>query len=68
MPKVTGKIQTCGEKLTEWSKNSFGSLRKMLEEKRRLLARAEMDAVKGGDQILVKSLQKEINDLLDKES
>lgn len=52
----------------EWSKNSFGSLRKMLEEKRKLLARAKMDAVKGGDQILVKSLQKEINDLLDKES
>ena len=40
----------------------------MLEEKRKLLARAKMDAVKGGDQILVKSLQKEINDLLDKES
>ena len=68
MPEVTGKIQTCGEKLTEWSKNSFGSLRKMLEEKSKLLARAKMDAVKGGDQILVKSLQKEINDLLDKES
>ena len=47
MPEVAGKVQACGEKLTEWSKNSFGSVRKMLEEKRKLLSRAELDATKG---------------------
>jgi len=47
MPEVAGKLQTCGEKLTEWSKNSFGSIRKVLKEKRKLLSRAELDAVRG---------------------
>ena len=68
MPEVAGKIQTCGAKLTEWSKNSFGSIRKLLEEKKKLLAKAEMGPTKGRDQLLVKTLQKEINALLDKES
>ena len=68
MPKVARKIQTYGVKLTEWSKNSFGSIRKLLEEKKKLLAKAEMEVAKGRDQLLVKTLQKEINTLLDKES
>ncbi|XP_075633886.1 uncharacterized protein LOC142606415 [Castanea sativa] len=68
MPMVAGKVQACGVKLTEWNKNSFGSVRKMLEEKRKLQTRAELDAAKGGDQLVVKSLQREINEILDKES
>ncbi|XP_075655009.1 uncharacterized protein LOC142625198 [Castanea sativa] len=68
MPEAAGKIQTCGVKLTKWSKNSFGSIRKLLEERKKLLVRAEMEAAKGGDQLVVKTLQKEINVLLDKES
>ncbi|XP_030936352.1 uncharacterized protein LOC115961518 [Quercus lobata] len=47
MPEVARKVQACGEKLTEWRMNSFGSVRKMLEEKRKLLLRAELDATKG---------------------
>lgn len=47
MPEVAGKLQTCGEKLTEWSKNSFRSIRKVLKEKRKLLSRAELDAARG---------------------
>ena len=46
MQEVAEKIQTCGEWLIEWSKNSFGSIRKLLEEKRKLLDRAEMVAAK----------------------
>ncbi|XP_023881745.1 uncharacterized protein LOC111994119 [Quercus suber] len=68
MPEVAGKVKTCGMKLTKWSKKSFGSVRKMLEEKKKLLTKAELDAAKGGDLLLVKSLQKEINDILDKEN
>lgn len=68
MPKVAGKIKNCREKLTVWSKNCFGSVRKLLEVKRKLLDKAEMEAAKGGDQLLVKSLQKDINGLLDKEN
>ena len=69
MPEVARKIHTCGEKLSEWSKNNFGSIRKLLEEKKKLLDKAEMAAARGGgDQLAVKSLQMEINSLLDKES
>jgi len=68
MLEVVGKVQICGERLTKWSKNSLGSVRRMLEEKRNLLSKAEMDATKGDDPMVVKSLQKEINDILDKES
>nr|POE91040.1 hypothetical protein CFP56_45717 [Quercus suber] len=56
MPDVAGKVKTCGVKLTEWSKKSFGSVRKMLEEKQKLLSKAELDAAKGGDLLLVSIL------------
>lgn len=68
MPEVAGKIKHCGEKLTIWSKNCFGSVRKLIEVKKKQLDKAEMEVAKGGDHLLVKSLQKEINGLLDKES
>lgn len=60
MPEVVGKLQACGEKLTEWCKNSFGSVRKTLEEKRVLLSEAKLDAAIGGVSQLAKSLQKEM--------
>ena len=69
MHEVAGKVNFCALKLTEWSKNSFGSVRKMLEEKKNLLAKAELAAARGGgDSLVVKSIQKEINDILDKEN
>ncbi|XP_023873052.1 uncharacterized protein LOC111985633 [Quercus suber] len=52
MPEVAGKVKSCGVKLTEWSKNSFGSIRKLLEEKKKLLAKAEMAAARGGGYII----------------
>lgn len=48
MPEVAGKVKSCGVKLTEWSKKSFGSIRKLLEEKKNLLAKAELAAARGG--------------------
>ncbi|KAL0009992.1 hypothetical protein SO802_005100 [Lithocarpus litseifolius] len=68
MPELAGKVRVCGVKLTEWSKNSFGSVRKMIEEKKNLLTKAEMAAALGGDIMRVKSLQKEINEILEKEN
>ena len=67
MTKVAGKVQICGEKLTEWSKKSFGNVKKMLEKKM-LLSKVEMDAARGGDPLRVKALQLEINNMLDKEN
>lgn len=68
MPEVARKIQTCGEELSEWSNNNFGSIKKLLDEKKKLLDKAELVVARGGDQSMVKSLQMEINALLDKES
>ena len=68
MVEVAGKVQFCGEKLTEWSKNSFGNVKKTLEEKINLLSKVEMDAARGGDPLRVKALQLEINNMLDKEN
>ena len=68
MPEVAGKVKVCDSKLSNWSKNSFGSDKKRLEEKKKFLEKAELAAAKGGDFLVVKSLQKEINDILDSEN
>ena len=68
MPEVAGKVKVCGSKLSDWSKNSFGSVKKRLEEKKKLLAKAELAAAKGGDFLVVKFLQKEVNNILDTEN
>ena len=68
MTEVAGKVQNCGEKLTEWSKNSFGNVKRVLEAKMNLLSKVEMDAARGGHPLRVKSLQIEINNMLDKEN
>ncbi|KAK9998075.1 hypothetical protein SO802_017678 [Lithocarpus litseifolius] len=47
--RVIKKIQSCGEALSKWSKKSFGSVRRELKEKRKLLSKAELAARKGGD-------------------
>ena len=66
--RVIKKIQSCGEALTKWSKTSFGSVRRELKEKRKLLAKAELAASRGGDVTRVRRLEQEINLLLDREA
>ena len=41
---VLEKIKLCEEKLMEWSKRTFGSVKKQIEEKSKLLERAEFVA------------------------
>ena len=43
---VMEKIKLCEEKLVEWSKRSFGSVKKQIEEKSKLLERAEHAAAR----------------------
>ena len=66
--RVIKKIQSCGEALTKWSKTSFGSVRRELKEKRKLLAKAKLAASRGGDVTRVRRLEQEINLLLDREA
>ncbi|XP_075659078.1 uncharacterized protein LOC142628942 [Castanea sativa] len=46
---VHEKIKLCGDKLMEWSKCSIGSVKKLIEEKSKLLERAEFAAGLGAD-------------------
>ena len=65
---VLEKIKLCEEKLMEWSKRSFGSVKKQIEEKSKLLERVEFAAAQGADLEAVRILRVEINELLEKES
>ena len=65
---VLEKIKLCEEKLMEWSKRSFGSVKKQIEEKSKLLERVEFAAAQGADLEAVRILKVEINELLEKES
>ena len=65
---VLEKIKLCEEKLVEWSKHSFGSVKKQIEEKSKLLKRAEYAAAQGADYEAVRILRVEMNELLHKES
>ncbi|XP_075666319.1 uncharacterized protein LOC142636117 [Castanea sativa] len=66
-PSVHEKIKLCGDKLMEWSKCSFGRVKNQIEEKSKLLERAEFKAALGADYETVRILRLEVNDLLDKE-
>ena len=69
MLQIVGKIKACGEKLSTWSLQSFGSIKLQVEKISKLLSKAEIDAVKGRlDYEKVRILRSELNDLLDKES
>ncbi|KAL0007018.1 hypothetical protein SO802_008520 [Lithocarpus litseifolius] len=66
--RVIKKIRSCGEALLRWSKTSFGSVRRELKEKQKLLSKAELAACRGGDVTWVRRLEQEINVLLDSEA
>ncbi|KAL4599439.1 hypothetical protein ACB092_11G127300 [Castanea dentata] len=66
--KILRKIDKCGLELTQWSKKKFGSVHKELETKRTQLARAERYARSGGDTSWLRTLEAEIDSLMDKEA
>ncbi|KAK7842693.1 hypothetical protein CFP56_013490, partial [Quercus suber] len=56
------KIKSCSEKLVEWSRSSFGSIKRQLAEASKMLVSTKEAAARGG------SIDQEINELIDKES
>ena len=69
MVQIALKIKVCGEKLLDWSRQSFGNIRKQLESKGKQLSKVEINAAKGNlDYEVVKVLRANLNDLLNKES
>lgn len=51
----------------EWSKHSVGNIRRQLEEKTRELIKAELAATSGAESNMVRVIQAEVNELLEKE-
>ncbi|KAL0003477.1 hypothetical protein SO802_017258 [Lithocarpus litseifolius] len=68
MVLASSKINQCGVKLVEWSRTSFGSIKRQIAEASRLLALAEEVAARGAAYDQVQSLKVHINELLDQES
>ena len=69
MLQVARKIKICGEKLTSWSFQSFGSVKQQVDKLSKLLSKAEVEVAKGTlGYEKVSALKSELSDLLDKES
>ena len=61
------KIESYGKALKKWSSTNFGSVRKELKLKEKLLAQAELEALTNGINFRARGLRNEVDDLLDKE-
>ena len=66
--RVVKKIDRCGIALTRWSKQTFGSVKRELQQKRKALQQVERDSLRTGDSRNMRFLEAEINKLLDKEA
>lgn len=55
--KILKKVYKCGLKLTQWSKNHFGSVCLELEKKRKQMVEAEKRAIRCGDAYWLKKLE-----------
>nr|POF17280.1 hypothetical protein CFP56_18392 [Quercus suber] len=67
MPSVSDKIKKYGERLVEWSKHSVRNIRRQLEEKTKELIKAELAVASGAESNMVRVIQAEVNELLEKE-
>ena len=63
---ILKKIAKCEKDLTWWNSNCFGNVRRTLVEKNKLLAAADLDAMRTGDNSHVRLLKVEINVLIDR--
>ena len=62
------RIRNCQHQLQWWSKNVFGNLRKQINEKQTNLQCLEKRNTLHEDAVNIQSLQREINELLERES
>lgn len=65
---ASSKIKHCGEKLMEWSRFSFGSIKRQLAKASKKLSFAEEAVARGSPYDQVRILKMKINELLNKES
>ena len=67
MTTLVHKIDKCRTKLKTWSRLSFGHIRKLLSQKKKLLAQAEALSMAGQNHEQVRTLRGEVFDLMLKE-
>ncbi|XP_075645469.1 uncharacterized protein LOC142616517 [Castanea sativa] len=65
---ILGRVEKCGRDLSWWNTNVFGNVQRELENLRKLLPKAEEEAILRGDNTRVRQLTKEIEEWRDKES
>ena len=66
--EILGKIEKCGKDLTWWNYNVFGNVRRELKKKRDMLVEEEAVALRTGSHVRIRELQREINELMDRET
>ena len=67
MERVVNKINRCSQSLQTWSKLSFGNIRRLLHQKKKLLVQAEKQSMGGSNHDQVRLLKAEVHDLMVKE-
>jgi ribonuclease HI len=67
MVQLWNQVKDCRRRLRFWSRNSFGSVRRALAEKRKQLEKAELISMHGGDHSRVMTLRSELGILLERE-
>ena len=65
---ILHRVEKCGKDLNWWNKNVFGNLRRELDKLRKLLLKAEEEAIQKGDNTRVRKFKKEIEERRDKEA
>lgn len=68
MGRIFGRVEKCGRDLSWWNKNVFGNVRRELEKLRKLLRKAEEEAILRIDNTRVRQLKKEIEEWREKEA
>ena len=65
---ILKKVAKCEQDLTWWNNNCFGNVRMTVADKKKLLAAAELEAMRSGNNSRVRLLKTEVNVLIDRES
>ena len=66
--EILGKIEKCGKDLTWWNYNVFRNVRREIKKKRDMLVEEEAVALRTGSHVRIRELQREINELMDRET
>ena len=67
MGRMEKKLEACWLSLQAWSKQSFSNIRRMLQQKKKLLMQAKSNSMNGSNHSQVRSLRAEVHDLMVKE-